>query len=153
GRVHYLVCDRTGDCAAFEYVRGKLVVSRGAHVLTNDTYADSRAFVAAGRPVESSRPSTSPSAQGRLEGVGSLARFARVERHVAKPQGAADAWALRVLDSENCAHSQWHILYEPSALRVRFRTQKMRAWKTIDLARAVPGCGPPKILDLDTDGA
>src|SRR3954467_13456593 len=45
-KVHYLACDRSGDCAAFEHVGGKLVVTPGAKVLTNHTYAESTAYAA-----------------------------------------------------------------------------------------------------------
>src|SRR5439155_4033925 len=44
GKVHYLACDKSGDCAAFELLGGKLSVSHPARVLTNDTYADSLAY-------------------------------------------------------------------------------------------------------------
>jgi penicillin V acylase-like amidase (Ntn superfamily) len=44
---HYLVCDRTGDCAVIEFLRGEMVVHRGASLpvqaLTNSTYEESLA--------------------------------------------------------------------------------------------------------------
>jgi penicillin V acylase-like amidase (Ntn superfamily) len=143
GRVHYLVCDRAGECAAFEYVAGKLVVSRGARALTNHTYAESAAYAAR-------------AGDKTPDGMGSLDRFVRASRLAAKPAGgaAADAWAFHVLDSVNNGDSQWHIVYDPARLRVSFRTRGSQKVKTIELARAVPAsCGPPRVLDVDTDVA
>ena len=45
-RVHYLACDKTGACAAFEHVGGKQVVTPGARALTNHSYAESVAWAA-----------------------------------------------------------------------------------------------------------
>jgi penicillin V acylase-like amidase (Ntn superfamily) len=44
---HYLACDRTGDCAVIEFLRGERVVHRGSSLpvqaLTNSTYEESLA--------------------------------------------------------------------------------------------------------------
>src|SRR5262249_39579416 len=71
GKVHSLACDPTPACAALEYVDGKMVVSRDAKALTNDTFAESRGFLKA-------HPA---GAKGR----GSLERFSRAASH--KPRG------------------------------------------------------------------
>ena len=65
--VHYLACDKSGACAAFEHIGGKQVVTAGARALTNHPYAESAAWAA--------RQAQPPA------GVGSLARFARAARH------------------------------------------------------------------------
>jgi choloylglycine hydrolase len=43
-KVHYLVCDKIGHCAAFEYLNHKLVISPHAKALTNSSYARSAAY-------------------------------------------------------------------------------------------------------------
>jgi penicillin V acylase-like amidase (Ntn superfamily) len=47
-RIHYLVCDASGDCASLEYLDGKLVCHRGKdfpfHALANDTYHHALAY-------------------------------------------------------------------------------------------------------------
>jgi hypothetical protein len=120
-RVHFLACDRTGACAAVELVGGRQVVTTGEampwRVLTNSTYAESRAFTA--RRGGSALPA----------GAGSLERFARAaalsraaaDRDTGAPGLADDAFAL--LDSvSQGAGSVWNIVYDPVRLLVRFRT-------------------------------
>ena len=70
-RVHYLACDRSGACAAFEHIGGKQVVTPGARALTNHRYAESAAWA--------SRQKQPPA------GAGSLERFARAARQAASP--------------------------------------------------------------------
>jgi choloylglycine hydrolase len=139
GRVHYLACDAR-ECAAVEHVGGKLVVSRGARVLTNNTYAESQTYAAA--------HATPPG------GAGSLERFARASSMVARPTGSGVDGALRVLDSVNNADSQWHIVYEPARLRASFRSRGKRAIKWVDLGRIDASCATAaKVLDLDSDAS
>ncbi len=142
GRVHYLVCDRSGACAAIELVGGRPVVSTGARVLTNHTFAASSAYL---RRTGGRAPA----------GSGSLDRFARASRLVsAPPAGPLDAGAFRVLDSVNNRLSQWHVVYDPARLRASFRTRHSRTVKWVDLARADASCGGPALgLDLDAPGA
>ncbi len=137
GRVHYLVCDRSGACAAIELVGGKRVVSRDARVLTNHTFAKSAAYL---RRLAGPAPA----------GAGSLERFARVSRLAARPTaGALDDGAFRIIGSV-CRDSQWHIVYDPVRLRASFRTRRARAIKWVDLARVDGSCrGPALGIDLD----
>ncbi len=136
GRVHYLVCDRSGACAAIELVGGKRVVSTDARVLTNNTFAKSAAYLRGLGPAPA--------------GAGSLERFARVSRLAARPPaGALDDSAFRILESV-CRDSQWHIVYDPVRLRASFRTRRARAIKWVDLGRVDGSCrGPALGNDLD----
>jgi choloylglycine hydrolase len=142
GKVHYFVCDRTGACAALEYVAGKMVVSSGATlpapVLTNDTYARSTEFAR--------------STHREPGGAGSLARFWRAEAKVARAKHAALDDALEVLGAVKNGASQWQIVYDPQRLRVAFRTAKSGKLKRVDLARFDASCRtPPMVLDIDAD--
>jgi choloylglycine hydrolase len=142
GRVHYLVCDRSGACAAIEWVRGRRVVDTGARVLTNNTFAQSIAYL---------RALTGPTPGG----MGSLERFARASRLVARPPaGALDADAFRILDSVNNRDSQWHIVYDRARLRASFRTRQAPTVKWVDLGRADGSCGGPALgMNIDAPGA
>jgi choloylglycine hydrolase len=142
GRVHYLVCDRSGACAAIEWVRGRRVVSTGARALTNNTFAQSNAYL---RRLAGPAPA----------GMGSLERFARVSRLASRPPpGALDEDAFRILDSVNNRDSQWHIVYDPARLRASFRTRRAPAIKWVDLGRTEGSCGGPALgLDIDAPGA
>jgi hypothetical protein len=136
-RVHYLACDKTGACAAFEHVGGKQVVTPGARALTNHSYAESRAWAA-----KQARPP---------EGVGSLPRFARAARHAATPpSGDPVTAAFGVLDGVRWSQSQWNIVYDPVHLRVSFRTRVSRDIKTLDLGKLDPSCAQAAaVLDID----
>jgi hypothetical protein len=135
--VHYLACDKTGACAAFEHIDGKQVITPGARALTNHTYAESAAWAA-----KQPQPP---------EGVGSLARFARAARQAAAPPGGDPvAAAFALLDDVRSSESQWHIVYDPVHLRVSFRTRVSRDVKVLDLGKLDPSCAKPvALLDID----
>jgi choloylglycine hydrolase len=135
--VHYLACDKTGACAAFEHIGGKQVITPGARALTNHTYAESVAWAAT---------QTQPP-----EGLGSLARFARAARQAATPpSGDPVTAAFALLDGVRSSESQWHIVYDPVHLRVSFRTRVSRDIKVLNLGKVDPSCAAPvALLDID----
>jgi choloylglycine hydrolase len=140
GKVHYLACDPSGACSAFEHVDGKLVVSP-THVLTNHTYAESSAFA---KTVK------------RPPGTGSLERFARATSDVAAPpKGALVDAAFGVLDDvSQGAYSVWNIVYEPGKLRIHFRTHDDRRVRWLDVKKLARSCAVAAALyDLHADGA
>ena len=138
-RVHYLACDRSGACSAFEHIGGKQVVTAGARALTNHPYAESAAWA--------SRQKQPPA------GAGSLERFARAARQsAAPPAGDLTTAAFGVLDGVRWSESQWNIVYDPVRLRVSFRTRANRAIKTLDLKKVDASCATPvALVDIDTD--
>jgi hypothetical protein len=138
-RVHYLACDKTGACAAFEHVGGKLVVTPGARALTNHNYAESVAWAA-----KQKKPPT---------GAGSLERFTRASRQTAAPPaGDPVAAAFGVLDGVRWSESQWNIVYDPVHLRVSFRTRTNPRIKVLDLGKLDPSCARAvALLDIDAD--
>ena len=138
-RVHYLACDKTGACAAFEWVDGKRVITPGARALTNHTYAQSFAWA--------SKQKQPPA------GAGSLERFTRAARQAAAPPaGDLTTAAFGVLDGVRWAESQWNIVYDPVHLRVSFRTRVSRAIKTLDLGKLATSCARPvALVDIDVD--
>ena len=140
-RVHYLGCDRSGACAAFEHIGGKQVVTPGARALTNHTYAESVAWAARQAQL--------------LAGAGSLPRFARAARQAAGPtDGDLVGAAFRLLDDVRSSASQWNIVYDPVHLRVSFRTRTSRSIKTLDLRKLDPSCARPVVLvDIDADAS
>src|SRR5678815_1736967 len=137
-RVHYLACDRSGACAAFEHIGGKEVVTPGARVLTNHTYAEAAAWAA--------RQKQPP------PGPGSLERFARASRQAAAtPAGDLVTAAFGVLDDVRSTTSQWNIVYDPVHLRLSFRTRVNRTIKTLDLAKLDASCArAAALVDIDT---
>jgi choloylglycine hydrolase len=140
-RVHYLACDKSGACAAFEHVGGRQVVTPGARALTNHSYAESVAWAA-----KQPQPPAGP---------GSLPRFARAARQAAAPPaGDPVAAAFGLLDNVRWEQSQWNIVYDPVHLRVSFRTRVNRKIKTLDLGKLDASCGRPvTLLDIDADAS
>ena len=140
--VHYLACDKTGACAAFEYLGGKLVVTPGAKTLTNHSYAESVAWTAKQRDVP--------------RGMGSLERFARTSRRLATttttPAAEPVAAAFAILDGVRSSTSQWNIVYDPVHMRVHFRTRSSPNIKTLDASKLDPSCARAvTLIDIDTD--
>jgi choloylglycine hydrolase len=144
GKVHYLACDAQGSCAALEYLDGKLVLTPNVRALSNDTYADSRAFLDKHR--------------GQLpRGSGSLERFTRATTLTATPGEDLPRQAFSILDQvrqEGRIKSQWNIVYEPGRRRVWFRTHAEPRIKRVDLTAFDTSCrAPVEVLDLDDPAA
>ena len=133
-RVHYLVCDATGDCAAIEFVGGQRVVHRGATlpwpVLANDTYRSSAA------PLREQPPPAQPPA--RAKDFSSLARFAHAAARAAafkarEPKADLD-YAFDTLEQVAQGNSTvWRVVYEVSARRIHFCTRGNQQARVIDL--------------------
>ncbi len=151
GAVHYLVCDRAGRCAAFEYLGGKLVVHSGKRlpvsVLTNDTYAESVAYLRrhAGFGGKRATPTTL-SSRDRFVRAAALVRAART----VKRNRPALAYAAKVLDSVfTKGWTRWQIVYEPHARRIHFRATGHRKFHTIDARAQDYSCATAvKVVDL-----
>ncbi len=146
-RVHYLACDATGACAAFEPIDGRLVVTAGdalkVPALTNHPYAVAAARLQGQRGFGGDAEPPS--------GAGSLARFARAAAATAlPPRGPVRAAAFALLDDVSMGdYSKWNIVYEPRARRVHFRRAGAAAIGTLDLDDVDGSCAAPVVgLDL-----
>ena len=147
-QVHYLACDASTDCAAFEYIGGQLVITpasaMAAKTLTNDTYAASAAYLAGftGFGGTAAMPTSSSS----------LDRFVRASMLAQVTAGATiPASAFAILDSVAQLSTVWSIVYLPTNGTIYFRTAAMAKVKTVSLAAFSLACGGRKILDIDTD--
>jgi choloylglycine hydrolase len=149
GKVHYLVCDRTGACAAVEYLDGELTITDGeeliAPTLTNDTYADSRAHLQRHLGFGGKRAVPTRS--------GSLARFVRASAMARgdRTKHGVDG-VFEILESVNLGdYTRWQIAYDLDRLRVHFRTSASTAIKTVALSDFEPGCDHAvMVLDIDS---
>jgi len=141
--VHYLACDRTGECVAVEVLGGETVVSRGARTLTNDPYARCSAALA----------EQDASRRAVPDGPGSLERFVRASTLARAGRARRDSVraAFAILDSvRQGAHSQWNIVYEPARGRVSWRTRQTPTIKSVELARFDASCAADVVvLDID----
>ncbi len=142
GKVHYLACDASSACAAFENLDGKLVITSGADLparaLTNHSYAQSLAH----RRAQPRPP----------KGLGSLDRFARASRLAEDARGSTDGVnaAFTILDSVRGSETQWQIVYDAKRFQIHFRTAKLRETRTLDAKQLFVRCGQSaRVLELD----
>jgi hypothetical protein len=149
-KVHYLVCDATGACAAFEYINKKLVVSEGPSVkaLTNNTYPEAAHALSLYQGFGGPRAAPERSTD-------SFERFLIANVHARTTQGrpVTTARGFEILDYVVTeGFTKWQIVYEPQKLRVNFRTLESSAVKTLDLAKIASHCSssPTKLFDLNT---
>lgn len=146
-KVHYLVCDKGGSCAAIEFLDGRSAVQTGAglaaRALANHPYEESLRFR------ERHRGDGRPP-----QGIGSLQRFARAAGRVEEyAAGREDAvrYAFATLDDvAQGGHTRWSIVYDLQAGRVHWRTRENRRLRSAALAAFDFACARPvKLLDID----
>jgi penicillin V acylase-like amidase (Ntn superfamily) len=147
-KVHFLACDKTGSCAAVEFIGGRPVVHTGASLpapaLTNHPYEDSLRY----------RERTAGNAQA-LTGFSSLARFARASQRAEgfAAQGAKDSvrYAFDTLDAvAQGSYTRWSIVYDLRAGRVYWRTRENRRIRTVALSEFDFTCATPvKLFGID----
>lgn len=146
-RIHYLICDATGDCASLECLNGKLVCHRGQdlpyHALANDTYADSLAHAKAHPETV-----TVPALPGNRT---SDNRFSFAADRVAKfhPSTPAEevTYAFDTLD-QVCQgdYTVWRIVYDVSGRQIHFRTHQNPQERTINLKVLDFSCSHPALF-------
>jgi choloylglycine hydrolase len=140
---HYLVCDRKGDCAIIEFLKGKMVYHTGESLpvkaLTNSTYQQAiRAWQ-----------------QGTLSD-NSLERFAtaadRVKAFEPTSAESAIAYAFDTLAEVALDINAWRIVFDPANLRVHFRTNRNPEIRYVDFGKLDFSCRTPvMMLDVHAD--
>jgi choloylglycine hydrolase len=145
-KVHYLACDKSGSCAAVEFLDGRPAVHSGASLparaLANHTYEDSLCF-------------REKSKGAALGGTGSLQRFTRAARRAEayEARGAADPvrYAFETLDSvAQGSYTRWSIVYDLQAGRVHWRTRENRRVRSVALSSFDLSCSTAvKLLGID----
>lgn len=151
--LHYLICDRAGSCATFEYVAGKLTIHTGEQLplqtLTNSTYKDSMTFASKHKGLG-----------GTLEipqSKESLDRFVRASSQAkaydAEKHGDAVAYTFDVLKSVSQGnYSKWNLVYERDGKFVHYRTLAANKIKSVDVTSFNYACKTgkaSKMLDLN----
>jgi choloylglycine hydrolase len=154
GMLHYLMCDDSGVCAVFEFLKGKVNVettsaSRPA-ALANSRYRESLDFLRTLVGFGGVQPIP--------PGSDSLARFARAALAVRNAAAASTkspvADAFRTLDSVRASgqerRSVWNNVWDRAEKKVHFRTWSDRtlrsvSWDKFDFSCAVPA----KTLPID----
>lgn len=150
--LHYFACDKTGDCASFEYLKGKMVVHHQntleAPALTNDTYAKSIAYA---RPylAQSKNPEQDSSSKNRFTEAALRSRsFAKSLSPIADAFNTLDA--VRLGDM-----TQWQIVYNLTAGSIDFKTKEHAQVKTVRALSSFDfSCKEPVLaFNLDSDAS
>lgn len=150
--IHFLVCDRGGECATVEFLGGKMIVHRGEDLpvsaLANSTYGYSLDYLAA---VDRAPGTSAPTGEGH-----SLERFAGAARGARGFETGAGVqpvdYAFSVLDGVAAGRTQWRIVYDTARGRVYFRTRSHPAIRHLDLASFDYSCAAPvMVLDMALD--
>jgi len=151
--IHFLVCDRTGQSAAIEFLEGEMVChtkeSLPVPALTNSTYAESLDFLKRHRGWGGDRDLTH--SHGSLDRFVQVANMTRRYGETEKPP--LIDYAFGMLDSVNVKdHTQWSIVYDIPTLTVYFKTLSSPVLKRVKLNDFDLDCDTPVMwLDADTD--
>ncbi len=152
---HYLVCDRTGNCAVIEFIEGEMVVhadeTMPVRVLTNNTYEES---------INSWKKSSLRKFFQRLfsKPGPSLIRFEiaanRVKDFNENGKEPAVDYAFDTLqracgESAGSSPTQWSIVFDTEDLQIHFRTRTNPEIRSISLAMLNFSCSAPvRMLDI-----
>ncbi len=149
-KVHYFVCDATGDCAVIEFLDGRMVAHRGQDLpqpqITNNTCELSRKHLVGfeGFGGEQQIPSDGAS----------LSRFVRLAAAATEaPAEVDDAHlvALETIHKVRQPSTQWQIAYDLENKAMVFRTRENQAVRRIDLTDCEFGSDKPiQVLDIRT---
>jgi choloylglycine hydrolase len=148
-KVHFFVCDASGECATVEGMGSQVVVHTGASLpvaaLTNDPYETSLKY------------SRSRSCDAVPAGNQSLYRFTRAacaaSVEVAGESSAAETSRVNAaLDAvAQGAYTKWSIVYDLTARSISIRTKDAPVAKTVSLSHFDFSCATPvKVLDLNS---
>lgn len=148
--IHYLACDRAGDCASIEFLHGKMVVHTNetmpVKTLANSTYRESIEYL--------KRHHGSGAELPTLSSVNSLDRFVRaahmVKTYDPKTQRSPVDYAFDILKNvRSSMDTQWSIIYDMQNLRAFFRTLSNQQIRYVDLKPFDLSCAKPvKVLDI-----
>jgi choloylglycine hydrolase len=143
--IHVLISDRTGNCAAIEFLKGKMIAHTGStlpvRVLTNDTYDRSIYHWKKGQP-----PMVDP---GR-----SLWRFIQaaqmIENFDPQKEDAPVSYAFKILDAVSARRTVWRIVYDNINMKIHFRTRANSKMRTIDMTELDYACQTPvQLIDIN----
>jgi hypothetical protein len=145
---HWLLCDRTGQCAALEFLRGETVYHTGddlpVKALTNTAYRDSVKAWRKGKLTDQSLIRFGIAADG--------ARDYDATRAESPIDYAFDTLYMADGDRRGGPSAQWSIVFDAQNLRIHFRTKRVPQIRTIELDQIDFACDtPPLMLDIHED--
>jgi penicillin V acylase-like amidase (Ntn superfamily) len=157
-KLHYLVCDRSGNAATIEFIEGRFVYRTGktlpVAVLTNSTYNECLEF-------HNAFDSLDAGEQIMRTSYDSKDRFARIARAISDFEsqdiGPAVEYAFDVLQSVSAVKrgshcTAWSIVYDLRNMKLHFKTFENRSVRVIELDAFNFTCSSPVlVLDMAED--
>ena len=142
GKVHYIACDTTPTCAAFEMLNGKMVVSEDIEVLANDTYENSSNHLKKFKGFGGFNNIPSK------KDITSLDRFVKASYLVQNFDEGANQldYGFNILDFVSKHDSRWSILYNLDQQKVNFKTANHPLIKEVDLSTFDFSCKTPRMV-------
>lgn len=155
--VHYLVCDRTGECGNVAYLKGRLVTHSGPafdpFLVTNSPVSDTLDYWNGREP----RPE-SGAISDSFEERESFFRWLKAADWLdSREQSELEAMdfafdLLSKIEMGSVHRTQWALVYDTSKLEVRFRTRGRAAIKIYALAGMDLECASgARMLDMEQD--
>jgi choloylglycine hydrolase len=145
---HFLVSDKSGECAVIEFLEGKMVVYTGdtmpVMALTNSRYAESLDYWKKGVAPEPDK-------------YKSFTRFIlaanMVREYGARASRPPVDYAFDILSQvSHPVKTKWSVVYDQNNLRVHFITKTNKKIRTVDLNKFDFSCRTPvRVLDANAD--
>ena len=148
-KFHFLVCEHSGECAAFEFIDEEMIVHRNdrleAKVLTNSPYAESLSYWKKGGLPQ----------YDTYRSVERFSRSADMLRDYAKAttENPVD-YAFKILKEaeHDNNQTQWSTVYNIEDLTIYFRTLENQHIRFFGLQSFDLSCATPvKVLDINTE--
>ncbi len=147
--LHFLICDKTGNCSTIEFIDGKLIYHTDAKmpvkVLTNNTYAESISSWEKGKIPEKDKTQ-------------SIERFFRSAEMVNSGVPGLNqnpinfAFSILKEAEQDTYKTQWSIVYDIADQVIFFRTGNHHAIRYFSFKSFDFSCHTPvKILDINAD--
>jgi penicillin V acylase-like amidase (Ntn superfamily) len=152
--IHFLVMDKSGKCAAIEWIFGKQYVytddSLPIKALTNSLYESSIKNLTKYKAFGGTEP--------RHESSNSLDRFARIAETLKHEYGNSSKstidFAFKVLKSASQNSTLWRIVYDIKKMKIYFSTKTNQNIRWIDLSNLDFSCKNPTLMvELNTVSA
>jgi hypothetical protein len=150
--LHYVVCDETAACAAFEYLNGTLKVYQGqefqVRTLTNSRYMDSLKYLSNHVGFGGKKPLPEGS-------YGSLDRFVNASAHAASARNEYDpvTFGFEGLSKVENSQTQWQVVYDIAHRGLSYLSRSARQVKSVQIQdRFDWSCSTPvQVVDIIND--
>ena len=152
---HYLVCDRTGNCAVIEFIEGEMVVhtdeSMPVRALTNNTYEESINLWEKSRLRKFFKRLFSKPGPSLIRFEIAANRVKSFNENGKEPavDYAFDTLQKAYGESAGSSPTQWSIVFDTENLQIHFRTKTNPEIRSISLAMLDFSCtAPVGMLDI-----